>query len=468
MNNNYQVAIVGGGPGGYVAAIRLNQLGVDTILFEKEKLGGVCLNYGCIPTKTLVANANLFEAIKNSEKFGIKCTKPEIDWEKIQARKTNVVTNLVKGLQHIFSKRKIEICSKKIYKISSENNSHKLYFDKKNESFIEAKFIIIATGSGPKQLPNLKFDHKFILSSKDILSIEKIPKKLAIIGGGVIGCEFASIFKSFGSEVEIVEFMPNLISIEDEEISKKLGFEMKKRKIQIHLNTFVKDFKIEKNNVILNLSNQKKIIADKVLICIGRKPLFDIEMNSDKKFFKNKIFVDEKFQTNIENIFAIGDVIGKQMLAHTASKQAILVASYIKNLIENREMSISKLNYENIPRCIFTEPEIGCVGLTESEARKKFNSISIGKFMFRANGKALAIGKESGFVKTIFDDETKKLIGLHILGFCATELIAQGAILINSKISFKEIEKIVFAHPTLSETIHEAILDSQNLAIHKI
>jgi len=462
----HTVAIIGGGPGGYAAAIRFQQYGIDCIVFEKERLGGVCLNWGCIPTKALVKIANLFSELHHVEEFGLSLKNPSFDYAKIYDRKNQVVEKLVSGLEFLFKKRQIPVFKDTVTSI--EKNGDSYLISTENEA-VQATHVIIATGSKPKELPALKIDGKHILSSKDILKLQDIPKRLTVVGGGVIGCEFASIFAQLGVEVQIVEFLPQLISTEDVEISKRLAMALKKAGIKIHLNTAVEGWKKANNELILALSTGKEIVTEKVLLSVGREPVFDIECKKfdiDKN--KNALSIDNKFETNQRNLFAIGDITAKMMLAHTASKQGLLTAEIIKNRIEGRDKDIEELKYENIPRCTFTNPEIGSVGLTEARAREKYGDILVGKFPFTANGKALGLGETFGFVKTIADSASKKIVGMHIIGPEATELIAEGGILIQSGMTIDEALKIVFAHPTLSEAISESIEDLEKMSINSM
>jgi dihydrolipoamide dehydrogenase len=462
----HTVAIIGGGPGGYAAAIRLQQYGIDCVVFEKERLGGVCLNWGCIPTKALVKVADLFSELHHVEEFGLALENPSFDYAKIYERTNQVVEKLVSGLEFLFKKRQIPVIKGSVKVIEKSGESYLISTE--NQS-LQASYVIIATGSKPKELPAFKIDGENILSSKDILKLQQLPKRLCIVGGGVIGCEFASIFAQLGVEVQIVEFLPGLISTEDVEISKRLAMVLKKTGIKIHLNTAVENWKSINNELNLSLSNGKEIMTDKVLLSVGRDPVFDIECkNFNMKIEKQALSIKSNFETNNQNLFAIGDVTGKMMLAHAASKQGLLTAEIIKNKIEKTDIKTDALCYENIPRCTFTNPEIGSVGLTEVQAKEKYKDILIGKFPFSANGKALGLGETFGFVKTIADAQSRKLVGMHIIGPQATELIAEGGIFIQSEVTIDEALKIVFAHPTLSEAVAESIEDIEKMSINSI
>ncbi len=462
----FKVIVIGGGPGGYVTAIRLQQYGIDVAVFEKERLGGVCLNHGCIPTKSLVKVADLYKEIKESEDFGISIERSSVDYKKVWQRKNNVVEKLVSGIEFMFNKRKIQIIKETVTKIEKIDSEYKIFTD--SDEFF-AEYVILATGSKPKELSFMKFDGKNILSSRDLLKMDKLPKKLVVIGGGVIGCEFASIYNQFGVDVEIVEFLPNLIDLEDTEISKRLTMALKRSGIKLHLNTSVESYEETQNSILLKLSNGKEIDTDKVLLSVGREPVMDIEfLNEHISMDNGFVNIDKMMRTNLKNVFAIGDVTGKLMLAHTASKQGLIVADIIHNEINKTEIEIIDLDYKKIPACTFTNPEIASVGYTQKEAEEKFNKVLIGKFPFSANGKAIGLGATFGFVKVIALEDSNKIIGIHIIGPQATELIAQAGILVGLDATIDDVKKTVFAHPTISEALMEAIEDLEKLAIHKI
>jgi len=469
--NDYTVAIIGGGPGGYETAIRLNQLGISVICFEKERLGGVCLNKGCIPTKALVKVAELYTEMKHADEFGLQNFDFEINYQKIFNRKSEVVEKLVSGIEFLFHKRGIKLEKQTIQKIEKKEQRYHLYSS--GELCCISDYVIIATGSEPKELSFLKFDNQNILSSDHVLSMCQLPKSITIIGGGVIGCEFASIFAQFGVNVNIVEYQSEIIPTEDEEISKRLALALKKMGIKIFTNTSVEKTNKTENEIELILSNGKKITSEKVLVSVGRKPVFDIQtigfdLHDDKGF----IGVNDFCMTNVENIFAIGDINGKLMLAHTAAKQGLLVAEYIfhktKDQGDEHKMKLLPLKYENIPSCIFTNPEVASCGLTEKKAKESYKEIKTGKFPYVANGKALGIGAIFGFVKTIINSENDEIVGMHIIGHLATELVAQASILISTKAKVSDVANIVFAHPTISECIMESVEDTHKMAIHLV
>ncbi len=460
------VAVIGGGPGGYATAIRLHQYGIDTIIFEKERLGGVCLNWGCIPTKTLVKSADMFTEIKKAAEFGINVNNAEVDYNKVYERKNGVVEQLVSGIEFLFKKRKIPVINEIVNVVEKTENGFKITTGSEQYA---VDYVIVATGSKPKELPFLKFNGNTVLSSKDILKMQEIPKRLGIIGGGVIGCEFASIFHQFGSEVEIIEMLPDLVIAEDRDVSKRLAIALKKSGIKLHLKSGVESAEVLENSVKLTMNKGKELEFDKVLVSIGRAPVSNIqfkncniELNQD-----GSIKINESMETNETGIYAIGDVTAKMMLAHTATKQGLIAAEILKNKIAGTDHDPHALNYMNIPRCTFTHPEIGSCGLTQMQAKEEYGEITVSKFPFTANGKALGMGNTFGFVKFIARNSDNLLVGAHIIGPNATELIAEAAILIQTGAKIETAHDLVFAHPTLSETVGEAIEDLENLAIHK-
>jgi len=464
---HHQVIIIGGGPGGYEAAIRLNQYKIECALIEKERLGGTCLNWGCIPTKALVKSAELWREIEEAESFGLAAKREQLDYTKVFNRKNEIVNKLVSGIEYIFNKRKIPVLRTTALAVTKQED--KFIVNLENGEEISSDFVIIATGSVPKELPSVKIDERDILSSTGILQLTQLPSSLAIIGGGVIGCEFASVFSAFGVEVTIIEFLPILVSLEDEEIAKRLQFYLKKQGIKIKTGTGVTGYTKSEKGISLQLSDGSDFIAEKVLLCVGRTPFCPMEFPSAKpQTERGALVIDETMQTSVDKLYAIGDVTGKLPLAHTAGKQGLTAAAHIRSRLQNTAFAEQKLVYENIPRCTFTNPEVGSCGLTESQAKEIHGEIKVGKFMFNANGKALAGGHSDGFVKIIARADNLQLIGMHILGPNAAELIAEGSILINLHTRAEEAASIVFAHPTLSEAILEAAEDLEGLSLHKM
>lgn len=454
------IIVIGGGPGGYVAAIRAAQLGAKVCLIEMDKLGGTCLNRGCIPTKALYRNAELLNTLKHIDDFGINVSALNVDVEKIHLRKQGVIDQLVGGVDQLLKANNVLVLNGKA-EFKDKNTIKVTLIDNSIEE-ITAKHIVIATGSIPS-IPPIEGAHsEGIYTSENILNFESIPKTLAVIGGGVIGMEIACIFNSLGTKVTIVEFLPSILAQVDSDITKRLTVSLKKKGIEI--NTGAKVNKIEKNDngYVIYAEGKKgeiEIEAEKLLISAGRKPMTEglnleaIGVDFDKKGIK----VDENFETNIKGIFAIGDVNGKIMLAHAASHQGMFVAEKILGVSE-------ELPSEIVPSCIFVFPEIATVGMSEDEAKAKGISYNVSKFMFGANGKALTLGEGEGFVKVLACED--KIIGVHIMGPHASDIIHEGALAISNNIGLKEIKNTIHAHPTLSEAFLEAVMGINGEAIH--
>jgi dihydrolipoamide dehydrogenase len=456
-----KVTVLGAGPGGYVAAIRAAQLGGEVTVIEESEVGGTCLNWGCIPTKTLITSAEVLHKAKNAQNFGLELEgtiSPNI--EKIVERKNKVVSTQVKGIRGLFKSwgirlvegRGVIVDPKKIKVTLRDGSTEEVESDK----------IIIATGSKPAQIPVFPFDGKRILSSDHAINPQSIPKSLLIVGAGVIGCEFAFIYKEFGSEVTMVEMMPRAVSTEDEEISQILERELKKNKIKLLTNTSVEKVDVKEDGVSVQLSNGKTVEAEQVLVSIGRSvnsKNIGLETVGIKTGQRGEILVDSKMQTNIEEIYAIGDVVGGVMLAHLASKEGIVAA-------ENAMGGNVEVNYNVIPAAIFTSPEIGSVGLRENQVVEKGIKYRVGRFQFRALGKAHAMGEIAGLFKIIADEETDRILGAHIIGPHASDLIHEVAVAMEKGLTAKDIAHTIHAHPTLAEGIMEAAEDVHDAAIH--
>ncbi len=459
--------IIGGGPGGYEAAIRLNQYGIDCAVAEKERLGGVCLNWGCIPTKALVKSAELWQEIGDAAAYGLNAERQTLDYEKVFNRKNEVVEKLVSGVEYLFNKRKIPVI--KAVAQSFCKNGDNFITEIEGQEAISSDFVILATGSIPQELPAVKIDEEDILSSTGVLKLKHLPSSMAIVGGGVVGCEFASVLSSFGVEIHLIEYLPQILSTEDDEISKRLQLFLKKSGIKIKTGTGVIGSKKQSGKIALQFSDGSELVVDKVLLSVGRKPCLDIRYPAELSLSANgSMEIDNSMKTNIPGLYAIGDVTGKMPLAHTAAKQGLIAAEDIRSRITGLAGQHDELLYENIPRCTFTHPEVASIGLTEKQASDKYGEIKIGRFPFAANGKAIAGGNVNGFVKVVARAEDNRLIGMHIIGPNAAELIAQGSILINLQSTVEDVDKVVFAHPTLSEANMEAIEDLQGLSIHKM
>lgn len=458
------ITIIGGGPGGYVAAIQAAKLGAKVILIEKEKIGGTCLNWGCIPTKTLVRSAQVFDTLKKAEEFGCYAENIGIRMEKVIDRKDKVVTQLVQGIQYLMDKNNIKVINGTAEIVDKETILAK---SSTQEITIKSKNIIIATGSKSALVPIKGIENKNVINSNDALSLKEVPKKLVIVGGGVIGMEFAYIYASFGAEVSVVEFMDQCLISCDDDICEENKKSAAKKGINLYTTAKVEEIcEAENNECIVHFIQEGKdkyISANKVLLSVGRTPYIDglgienagIELNNNKRGIK----VNSKMQTNISNIYAIGDVTNIILLAHAASHQGVVAANNIMG-------KPCDMDYIVVPSAIFTEPEIAMVGIGEKEAKLQGIEVEVGKFPFSANGKALSYGESDGFIKIIRDKNTKVLIGASIVGLHATDLIAELTLAIKNNLTAREITETIHAHPTTAEVIHEAALSLEGGAIH--
>ena len=459
----FDTVVLGGGPGGYVSAIRAAQLGNKTAIIDQDRLGGICLNWGCIPTKALLKSAEILHYIKNSGGYGIKVPKYDIDFDQTIKRSRDISFNLSKGIEFLMKKNKI----KHIIGRGMLNSESEVIVDVgKKKQKIQAKKIIIATGGRVKKFPGIEFDGINIISSKEAMVVESPPKKLIIIGAGAIGVEFAYFFNEFGSQVHLIEMMPNILPNEDLEISKELEKLFKKTGINIYTDTKVSNIKKLQKNVKVSLEKGKtsKIInAEKVLIATGvQGNIEEIGLeNVGIKTDNDSIVINEFNQTSVRNIYAIGDVSGPPWLAHVASAQGHVAAEHASGLTTH------PLDYSNVPACTYCQPQVASLGLTEKAAKDKGYKIKVGRFKFSGSGKALAIGSSEGFIKIIFDEKYGELLGCHIIGHDATELIAELTIAKALETTWQEIAITMHAHPTLSEAIMEAAQDAYGQGIHQ-
>ncbi|WP_129597213.1 dihydrolipoyl dehydrogenase [Anaerophilus nitritogenes] len=460
-----KIVVLGGGPGGYVAAIRAAQLGAQVTLIEKSIMGGTCLNVGCIPTKVLLHSAELFHEIKNSNQFGIEVSgEAKVNWNQLQNRKKTVVNTLVSGVKSLLAFNKVKV----INGIGSFESNHIISVIKEDGEVEKVEFdkVIISTGSIPSVPPIEGKDVIGVIDSTDALSLDNIPKSMVIIGGGVIGVEFASIYNAFGCKVTIIEMLPYILPPIDREISEMMKSKLIKEGIEIHNNCKV--MRIEENEEGLNViftkgHEQLKIYAQKVLMAVGRKPYIN-RLNLERvgvKTEKGCIVVNDKMQTNVDQIYAIGDCIGKNMLAHVASEQGIIAA-------ENIMGKDVKMDDKTIPSCVYTKPELASVGLTEEQAKEKGIDYKVGKFPLMANGKSLIMNETLGIIKIIADKKYDEILGVHIFGPRATDLITEGALALRLEATLSEIASTIHAHPTVGEAIKEAVLAVNKEAIHMI
>ena len=465
MSEKFQVAIIGGGPAGYVCAIRLSQLGFKTACIEaKETLGGTCLNVGCIPSKSLLNLSENFYKARNFSKLGIEIGDLKLNLEKMMKNKDRAVTVLTKGIEFLFKKNKI--AHFKGLGVLKSKNEVLIIDENKNEKTIEAEKIIISSGSEPISFPGTKFDEQNIVSSTGALSLKSVPKKLVIIGGGYIGLEMGSVWSRLGSEVHVVEFLDHITPGIDREVSREFMKILQKQGIKFHLETKVISIKKIKNTVIINSKNKDgkeiKFDCDVVLISVGRKPKttnLNLEKVGVKLNSKKRIEINKNFQTSVKNIYAIGDVVEGPMLAHKAEEEGIAVAEIIAG-------QYGHVNYDIIPGVIYTSPEVASIGKTEEDLKKNGTKYKIGKFSFMANSRAKAINDTEGFVKLIADEKTDKVLGVHIIGSHAGEMIAEIAIAMEFSASAEDIARTCHAHPTFSEAIKEAALSVDKRQIH--
>ena len=459
----FDTVVLGGGPGGYVSAIRAAQLGNKTAIIDQDRLGGICLNWGCIPTKALLKSAEILHYIKNSGGYGIKVPKYDIDFDQTIKRSRDISFNLSKGIEFLMKKNKIKHI---VGRGMLNSESEVIVDDGKKKQKIQAKKIIIATGGRVKKFPGIEFDGINIISSKEAMVVESPPKKLIIIGAGAIGVEFAYFFNEFGSQVHLIEMMPNILPNEDLEISKELEKLFKKTGINIYTDTKVSNIKKLQKNVKVSLEKGKtsKIInAEKVLIATGvQGNIEEIGLeNVGIKTDNDSIVINEFNQTSVQNIYAIGDVSGPPWLAHVASAQGHVAAEHASGVTTH------PLDYSNVPACTYCQPQVASLGLTEKAAKDKGYKIKVGRFKFSGSGKALAIGSSEGFIKIIFDEKYGELLGCHIIGHDATELIAELTIAKALETTWQEIAITMHAHPTLSEAIMEAAQDAYGQGIHQ-
>jgi dihydrolipoamide dehydrogenase len=459
----YDIIVLGSGPGGYVAAIRASQLGFKTAVIEKEHLGGICLNWGCIPTKALLKSAQVFDYLKHASDYGITTSGVDKDFNAVIQRSRGVADGMSKGIQFLMKKNKIDVIDgfgklkpgKKI-DVKSEDGKTTEY---------SADHIIIATGARSRELPNLPQDGKKVIGYRQAMNLPTQPKSLIVVGSGAIGVEFAHFYNAMGTEVTIVEFLPNIVPLEDEDISKQMERSMKKAGVKIMTNSSVESIDTSGNGVkatVKTAKGEEIIEAEIVLSAVGIKTnienigLEEVGIATDR----DKILVNDFYQTNIPGYYAIGDVVPGQALAHVASAEGITCVEKIAGI------HVDKIDYGNIPGCTYATPEIASVGLTEKQAKEKGYELKIGKFPFSASGKAKAAGTPDGFVKVIFDAKYGEWLGCHMIGAGVTDMIAEAVVARKLETTGHEIIKSIHPHPTMSEAIMEAAADAYGEVIH--
>lgn len=462
----YDVVIIGSGPGGYVAGIRAGQLGLKVAVVEKDPfLGGTCLHRGCIPTKALLENADLYRKIGKSKEFGITVGDVQIDFSAVQGRKTSVVDATAKGVEFLFRKNKVEkvtgfgrIAGPGAVEVSAEGSETRT---------LQTRNIILATGSVPRDLPHIKADGERILNSDHILEIDRIPESMLVIGAGAVGCEFASIFHDFGTKVTLVEVLPQLLPIEDEEVSKEFTRLFKKKGITVMTGVKVESCDRTDEGIIavVKLANgkQEKIETEIVLSAVGRRGVLEgINLENTKvEVDRGFVQVDEYMRTAEPHLYAIGDIVPTPALAHCASAEGILAVEHIAG------HDVRPINYDHVPNATYSDPEVASVGLTEKKAKERGHEIRTGKFSFTANSKVKIIGAAGGFVKYVADARYDEILGVHIVGPKATELIAEACAALELEATSESLAKTIHAHPTLSEAVMEAAEDVLGSAIHQ-
>ncbi|MBA4495021.1 dihydrolipoyl dehydrogenase [Paenactinomyces guangxiensis] len=473
MAENYDLVVLGAGPGGYVAAVRAAQLGLKVAVVEKEKVGGVCLHKGCIPSKSLLRSAELYHDMQNSKNYGIHVADVKLDMGSVQKRKEKVVSQLHKGVQHLLKKNKVDvyggtgrILGPSIFSptpgtISVEKE------DGSEADMLVPQFVLIATGSRPRTLPGLEMDGNTIMNSDHALQMKSLPKSIIIIGGGVIGIEWASMLNDFGVEVTVVEFADRILPFEDEEVSREMTRLLKKRKVKIFTGAKVLPESVTIRGGVATLQAEQgtktlSLSSERVLVSVGRQAnIEDIGLhNTSIRVEKGVIQVNEFMQTAESHIYAIGDVVGGYQLAHVASHEGILAVEHMAGL------DVHPLNPLHVPRCTYSRPEVGSLGMTEAEAKAEGHDVKVGKFPFRAVGKSLVFGEVDGFIKIISDRKTDDLLGVHIIGPHATDLISEAGLAKVLDATAWEIAHAIHPHPTLSEVYGEAALAVDGEAIH--
>jgi dihydrolipoamide dehydrogenase len=463
MAKSYDLIVLGSGPGGYVAAIRASQLGLKVAVVEKESLGGICLNWGCIPTKALLKSANVFEYIQHAADYGITVKNADVDFSEVVKRSRTVANGMSNGVQFLMKKNKIDV----IMGFGKLKAGKKLEVtdDKGASETYTAEHIIVATGGRSRELPAMPIDGKKIIGYRDAMVLDKIPKKMVIVGSGAIGVEFAYFYKTMGTEVTIVEFLPRVVPVEDEEVSKALERNFKKNGMTIMTSAEVTNVDTKGKGCKVTVKTKKGdelIDCDIVLSAVGVSTniegigLEDVGVATDK----GKVLVDDHYKTNIPGVYAIGDIVHGPALAHVASAEAIICVEKIAG------HNPAPLDYNNIPGCTYCSPEIASVGYTEEKAKEAGYELKIGKFPFSASGKASAAGAKDGFVKLIFDAKYGELLGAHMIGANVTEMIAEIVSVRKLETTGHEIIKTVHPHPTMSEAIMEAAAAAYGEVIH--
>lgn len=464
----YDVVVIGSGPGGYVAAIRASQLGFKTAIIEKESLGGICLNWGCIPTKALLKSAQVYEDIKHAKEYGIEASGTA-NFEAVIKRSRGVADKMSKGVQFLMKKNKIDVIMG-FGKLIAKGKIEVTGADNKKQT-VEAKHIIVATGGRSRELPSMKLDGKKIIGYREAMSLPSQPKSIIVVGSGAIGVEFGYFYNSMGTKVTIVEFLPAIVPVEDDDISKELAKNFKKNGIEIMTNSEVTSVDTSGNGVkakVKTADGEVTLEADILLSAVGVSAniegigLEELSIKTDK----GRILVDKYYQTNVPGVYAIGDCVPGQALAHVASKEGIICVENIAYNEKKYNHQPESLDYNNVPGCTYCFPEIASVGYTEKKAKEAGYEIKVGKFPLSAAGKATAAGHNEGFIKVIFDAKYGEWLGTHMIGYNVTELIAETVVARKLETTYHEVLDSIHPHPTISENIKEAIEVAYGEAIH--
>lgn len=463
MSKTYDLTIIGGGPGGYVAAVRASQLGLSTALVESKKVGGTCLHAGCIPSKALLRSAEVFANTKNGESFGVIAPEVSLDFAKVQARKDGITDQLFKGVQHLMKKGKIDVYDG----FGQVNGGNKVIVKTdEEETTIETKHILVATGSRPNTLPGLEADGTYVMTSDEALEMEKLPASMIIVGGGVIGIEWASLLADFGVKVTVIEYADRILPLEDKDVSKEMQRSLKKKKIKVVTGAKVLSDTLEKGDGVTikaeHKGKEKEFASEQLLVSVGRSPnTNDLGLDSTNvELNRGFIITDEYYQTKEASIYAIGDVIGGLQLAHVASAEGI-------NAVEKIAGKTPELLDDNqVPKCVYSSPEVGSVGLSEDAAKEAGHNIKTSKFPFKAIGKALVFGESDGFVKYVVDEDTDKILGVHMVGAHVTELVTEIGLGLVLEATSLDVKSTIHPHPSMSEGLHESALALDGEQIH--
>ena len=460
-DNPFDLIVIGGGPGGYVAAIRAAQLGQRVALVERDNLGGICLNWGCIPSKALLRNAEVVRLVRDAKDFGISIEKFSADYAAAQARSRQVSNRLVKGVEFLMKKNKIEVVKGEAMLTARDRVEVK-----PDNRALTAQNIILATGARARSIPGLTFDGKSVISSREALELKEVPNPLVVVGASAVGMEFATVFRSYGAEVMVLEMLPHLLPREDADVSTEFEKSVQKAGIKFRVGAKVESAKQSGGKVQLQVSANgatETIDAEKVLVAVGVQPNVE-NLGLEKlgvELERGAIKVDDHYRTNVPGVYAIGDVTMKLALAHVASAQGVIAVETIAG------KEARPLDLNNVPRCTYASPQVASLGLTEAQAKEAGHDIRVGKFQFRANGKALGINEYEGFVKLVVDKNYGEILGAHLIGPEVTDLTGELSLAKSMELTPEELAHAVHAHPTLTEVIAEAALDSMGISIHQ-